>query len=126
MPSRFIRMKIEIFSQEDIQTSKRLEKGEVLIFFENDVFSSVDSANIRIELTPYCQIGNEAVVNVWDVDDVALVFSCQDVNNRTISGKIVNHTIDLQNIEIRRKLGHTQITTNTAAGRYFFYPEKTR
>ena len=113
---------VEIFSQQDIQTSNDWRK-EKFDFFENDVFSSIDSANIRIELTPYCQIGNEAVVSVWDVDDVALVFSCQDVNNRTISGKIVNHTNNLQNIEIRRQLGHTQITTNAAGDGTFFIPK---
>ena len=113
---------LEVFSREDINTTNDWTK-EKYDFFEDNTFSVTDTTNIRVELTPYCQIGNTAVVSVWDIDDVALFFSCHDVNNRSISGTIVHQSSDLESIEVRRQVSNTLITARTKIYGTFLLPQ---
>jgi len=113
---------IEIYRKADI-TANNSWTREKYDFFDNDLFSSVDSASFRIELLPYCPVGNGSLVSVWDVDDVALYFSGHVVENRTISGKIMNQHPEMSDIEIRRQYNQTQITTSISLDGSFMIPK---
>lgn len=113
---------IEIYRKTDVPTSKDWNK-EKYDFFDNELYVSTDSAHFRIELTPYCRIGNGAKESVWDIDDVALHFSCHPAENRLINGEIMNVIPELTNTVIRRKHENTMITTTTSANGTFLLPK---
>jgi len=113
---------VEIFRKAEIETQNDWTE-EKYNFFDDEIFSTSDSATYSIELTPYCQIGNGALVSVWDIDDVSLFFSCHDINNRIISGKVMNPHPELADAEIRRLYNNTQITTTTASDGSFLLPK---
>ncbi len=112
----------EVFRQTDIVASNDWTR-EKYDFFENEDFSTKDSAFYRIEILPYCPIGNGATVSVWDIDDVELYFSCHEVNNRVISGSIINNHSELSQVEIRRKFQNIQIISNIDSEGKFMMPK---
>lgn len=119
---KIIKNNVEVYRKTEVATNNDWTK-EKYDFFEDDVFSDTDSANFRIELFPYCRVGNNALESVWDIDDVTLHFSCSDVNNRIISGKVMNQHSELSNAEIRRKYQNTQISTTISLDGTFMLPK---
>ncbi len=113
---------VEVFKKTDVAASNNWTR-EKYDFFDDSAFSTKDSAFYRIEILPYCPIGNGAQVSVWDIDDVGLYFSCQDIDNRVISGKIMNPHVELSQVDIRRKLQNTQIITQTKSDGTFMIPK---
>ncbi|MBK9255060.1 MAG: hypothetical protein IPM42_06190 [Saprospiraceae bacterium] len=113
---------VEIYRKTDVSASNNWTK-EKYDFFENDLFSSSDSASYRIEILPYCPVGNDALVSVWDIDDVALYFSCHDVENRVISGKIINPDAELSGVEISRLNQNILATTSISPDGTFMLPK---
>lgn len=43
---------------------------------------------IRLEWLPFCAKGNEGTVSVWDIDNIELFFSCEDIGNRIVGGRV--------------------------------------
>ena len=109
---------IEAYSKSDIPTANTWT-SEKYDFFENEIFTSDDSASFRIELLPYCAVGNTATVSVWDIDDVSIYFSCEEATNRKLSGHIVNMNDEILSIEVRRKHQNAQISTKTSSNGSF-------
>jgi len=60
---------------------------------------------IRIEWLPYCAIGNNSPVSVWDMDNISLYFSCETKTNRIVAGKIYDVTPGDLQATIKRKDG---------------------
>jgi hypothetical protein len=112
---------IEIYRKIDIST-KTDWSTEKYDFFNDADFTTTDSTEFRIELTPYCPVGNGANVSVWDIDDVKLYFSCHDLNNRIISGKIINPDSELTGMEVRRINNNVFISTKIGFDGSFFMP----
>jgi hypothetical protein len=111
-----------VYSKSDIPATNSWTR-EKYDFFDNDIFSSADSASYRIELLPYCPVGNTALVSVWDIDDVSLYFSCEEVTNRKLSGKIINTNNELSSMNIRRKYQHSQISANISTDGSYSLPK---
>jgi hypothetical protein len=112
----------EVYVQNDVPTGNSWTRDKY-DFYNDDIFTSEDSATFRIELLPYCSIGNTGLVSVWDIDDVSLYFSCEEVTNRKFSGQIMNANDELLSMEIRRKFQHTQVTAKINSNGYFSLPK---
>jgi hypothetical protein len=119
---KILKDNVEIYKKIDVSTTTDWHK-EKYDFYDNDLFITSDSATYTIELTPYCPIGNGAKESVWDIDDVSLHFSCSDINNRIISGKIINQTGILTPIEIRRQYLNTQTVITAESDGSFIMPK---
>ncbi|MFZ1704909.1 MAG: dockerin type I domain-containing protein [Saprospiraceae bacterium] len=93
-----------LHDEQDIPTINSWSKKQ-LDLFENPEFLLDKGDSIRIEILPYCPAGNGAIVSVWDIDNLALYFSCDNKNNRTISGTIPSSLAIPTGIEIKRYEG---------------------
>lgn len=111
----------EVYSKSDIPTSNTWT-SEKYDFFDNDDFTSDDSVSYRVELLPYCVVGNTATVSVWDIDDVSLYFSCEETTSRKLSGQIINMNDEISSIEVRRQYQNAQISTKTFSDGTFSLP----
>jgi len=112
---------IEIFYKKDIP-AKNGWSGEKFDFFTENLFKSSDSVKYVIELTPYCQIGNGETVSVWDIDDVGLYFSCEEIENRVIQGEVSGLASGKADIKIRRIDGVKMIETSLNEDGSFVFP----
>lgn len=76
--------------------------------------------SIRIEWLPYCAIGNNSNVSVWDMDNISLYFSCETKTNRIVGGTIQPLPNNELTATIKRKDGHAVIQTSAVEGRFVF------
>lgn len=97
---KIFRNAVEIYSKLDVPSSTAWQE-EKYNFFENASFTSSDSVQYRVEITPYCAIGNNGSVSVYDVDDIAIYVSCRPKNNRMIRGEIANFNPILHKATVR-------------------------
>lgn len=86
---RILKDGTEIYQNEDISTSP----GWTLQSFDflNDrAFKVTDTTLFRIELLPYCPVGNGAEVAAWDIDEIRLFGGCLPLQNSqaAISGHV--------------------------------------
>ncbi len=101
----------EVFSSLDKPTS--LDWSEEKFQFENlTPFEVTKKAVFKIELLPYCLVGNSSIATAWDIDDVNVFISCKKSNNRTISGKIIGFDGSFDNLLIERREGNILSTTS--------------
>lgn len=78
---------VEIFRDEAIPTAFNWNE-RVFDFYGNVDFLVKDPTVFRVELLPYCPVGNGATESVWDLDDIRLVASCASPEglNKNIGG----------------------------------------
>lgn len=76
--------------------------------------------SIRIEWLPYCAVGNNATVSVWDMDNISLYFSCETKTNRVVGGKMLSNNTGLKAMTIKRKDGNKVVQTETVNSQYIF------
>jgi predicted NAD-dependent protein-ADP-ribosyltransferase YbiA (DUF1768 family) len=112
---------VEIFRKTEVSTNNDWTK-EKYDFFDNEAFATSDSVVFRVEMTPYCRVGNGATESVWDIDDVTLHFSCHPAENRLISGEIMNPIAELGNTVIRRKHENTLVSAQISSNGTFMLP----
>jgi len=79
---------IEVFLQEDIQTTQEWSFEE-FDFSNNPDFTVTSASTFSFELLPYCFIGNGYGVKAWDVDDIKVVSQCGD--GITIAGELTTY-----------------------------------
>jgi hypothetical protein len=124
---RILKNGSEIFVLEDLTAVVDVWTEEVFDFTGEENFNVVDSSTFRIELLPYCLIGNGAAVAAWDVDEVKLSAECEAVTNLTmdISGAVRNSTgtgvnaVMLQ-LAAEPKFVSTQIAMSDSTGRFAY------
>ncbi len=98
---RVLKNTVEIYRDDAISTNRdwTLQSFD---FTNNDDFRITSPVNIKIELTPYCTIGNFSTVTAWDIDDLSIRAYCSIASSR-LDGRV---TSSLQNqacsdVEIR-------------------------
>jgi hypothetical protein len=85
---RILKDGVEIFEHHDINTS--LTWALQSHAFNNiPEFVITEAATFRIELLPYCPIGNGALVSAWDLEDIRIFASCAPDNEE---GLMINGT----------------------------------
>lgn len=83
---RILKDGVEIFQDPDISTTTNWTL-QSFDFIDNDLFRVEESATFRIELLPYCPVGNGAEVSAWDVDEFRIFGGC--VSPPVITGSIL-------------------------------------
>ncbi|HUR29887.1 MAG TPA: T9SS type A sorting domain-containing protein, partial [Saprospiraceae bacterium] len=122
---RILKNGVEIFRNENVPTNFTWTL-QSFNFIDNDLFRVENASDFRIELLPYCPIGNGAVVSAWDIDEVRIVGACLPIdNNSTILGSVStkdDHPIrNVQLILADNNLFNQERTTVTdAQGAYGF------
>jgi len=72
---RILRNGIEIFRQTGIQTTTNWTL-QTFDFIDDDLFRVDVNTAFRIELLPYCPVGNGAEVSAWDLDEIKIYAGC--------------------------------------------------
>jgi hypothetical protein len=92
---RILKNGIEIFRSPDLNTHADWTYKS-FNFIDDDLFRIEDNTSFRIELLPYCPVGNSADVSAWDLDEIKILGGCVDVElgNPFIQGYV--STIDGQ------------------------------
>jgi hypothetical protein len=102
---------IEVFSAIEKPTS--FDWSEEKFQFENLAPFEVNKRAIfKVELLPYCTVGNGAIVTAWDIDDVNVFISCKKTSNRIIAGKVIGFDGSFQELVIERKNGNVLSTAS--------------
>jgi hypothetical protein len=84
----------EIYQKDEISTSNTWT--EHLVNFDDiPDFSTEIEANYRIEILPYCTIGNLSSVIVWDIDNVKIFGSCLPSSDQRIVGNVNSANKDI-------------------------------
>jgi hypothetical protein len=72
---RILKNGTEIYTETDIPTSLNWAK-QTYDFLDNGLFRISEPTTFRIELLPYCPIGNGAEVSAWDIEDISIQGGC--------------------------------------------------
>lgn len=84
---RILKNNSEIYTLSDLPTSLSWQE-ELYDFIGNEAFIAKNSTTFKIELFPYCAVGNSSMVSAWDIDDVEVYTACINDGSRKISGRI--------------------------------------
>ena len=121
---RILKNGTEIFRNETIATN--LNWTLQSFDFINDDLLIVDTNTLfRIELLPYCPVGNGAEVAAWDLDEVRIYGGCMPVNNPIIKGIVLTkNELPIKNVDVHLSTTatFTNLDTNItdANGSYLF------
>ncbi|HUR31061.1 MAG TPA: T9SS type A sorting domain-containing protein [Saprospiraceae bacterium] len=87
---RILKNGVEIFRVIDILTTTNWTL-QSFNFIDNDLFRVTENTSFRIELLPYCPVGNGAMVSAWDIDEVRIFGGCVPVPEAipTIQGNVL-------------------------------------
>ncbi len=90
---RILKNGSEIYRNEEISTSTDWSL-QTFSFLNDSTFRVRDSSLFRIELFPYCPIGNGAQVSAWDIDEIRLYGGCVPLQNLNsdITGMVITKT----------------------------------
>lgn len=99
---RVLKNGTEIFRRKDVPTSL-VWSAQTYDWVDMEAFRITAPALIRIELLPYCPIGNGATVSAWDVDEITIAAGCwpSHIPQPQIAGVVT--TMDdrrMRNVEI--------------------------
>ncbi len=86
---RVLKNGLEIYRQEEIATQRDWNEHKIG-FMNNENFIAKEKATYQFEFFPYCPIGNNAQVSVWDLENISIFTTCIDKENRIISGAVVD------------------------------------
>ncbi|MBT8234493.1 MAG: hypothetical protein KJN84_17815 [Bacteroidia bacterium] len=70
---------VEIYREEDIATARTWDL-KTFIFSDVEAFTVTETTVFRVEILPYCLIGNNAVIKAWDIDNLTIKAGCNAVN----------------------------------------------
>lgn len=110
-----------VFAQQDIPTNNTWKK-EKLDLYENPDYVLQEGDSVRVELLPYCTVGNTSTVSVWDVDNLSLFFSCEEKENRIIGGKLLTNVDSDELFTIKRYQGNKVLKLETTDN-FFLFPK---
>lgn len=87
---RILKNGVEIFRDEDIQTNLNWTL-QTFDFIDNELFRVEAAAGFRIELLPYCPVGNGAEVSAWDIDEIQIIGACAPIeeDKSSVSGNVI-------------------------------------
>lgn len=105
---RILKNGTEIYSNPVIETSTEWSLHE-FNFVEDTLFEVDQPTLFRIELLPYCPVGNGAEVSAWDLEDIVILGGCvaQSGKRPTIMGEVLtNKSIPVAHTEIHLASHH--------------------
>lgn len=70
---------LEIFREENIDTEREWNL-RTFNFSDVEAFTVTSTTIFKVEILPYCLIGNDAPVNAWDIDNLTITAGCNSVN----------------------------------------------
>ena len=76
---------VEIF-QSIMETSRDWTLREV-DFSSNGAFTVTGTTEFKIELLPFCPVGNAGLKQVWDIDELNVIGGCNNINAGIISSQ---------------------------------------
>ncbi|MGB3078879.1 MAG: dockerin type I domain-containing protein [Saprospiraceae bacterium] len=90
---RILKNGLEVFRKENIHTTNSWTL-QSYSFIDNDLFRVQANTTFRIELLPYCPIGDASVVSAWDIDAVKIYAGCIAIQSPKpiISGRVITRT----------------------------------
>lgn len=100
---RILKNGVEIFRNENIPTNPTWTL-QSFDFIDNDLFIVDESANFRIELLPYCPVGNGADVSAWDLEEIRVFAACAPIQEEKplVTGNIFTSNYDaLSGIQVK-------------------------
>ncbi|HZV71284.1 MAG TPA: hypothetical protein VFG10_17135 [Saprospiraceae bacterium] len=123
---RILKNGTEIFRKTDIHTTHSWTL-QSYSFIDQDIFRVDASTTFRIELLPYCPIGDASLVSAWDIDELKIFAGCIAVvePKPVISGNVITRngqqvsTVDMlisEDINFSNALNKT----TDVHGHYFF------
>lgn len=123
---RILKNGTEIFQQSEINTSQDWTL-QTFNFIDNDDFRVNGNTNFRIELLPYCPIGNTSAVSAWDVDEITIFGGCVPPNpvGSILIGKVSDKNgVLMQGVDIalwkKEITDNPEFTLTDNAGEYSF------
>ncbi|MEO6131837.1 MAG: hypothetical protein ABIQ02_08305, partial [Saprospiraceae bacterium] len=75
---RILKNSTEIYHKENIPTSVTWSLQR-FNFLDDTLFRVEENTTFRIELLPYCPVGNGADVSAWDIDEIKIFGGCASV-----------------------------------------------
>ena len=133
---RILKNDVEIYRNEQIETENDWNM-ESFNFTQDENFTATEPSVYKIELLPYCVIGNGSDVTAWDLDDLSVSMRCGDLMSRQIKGKllsnnnmlfsdvkILNKSGDLVKTTYTDNFGHYAFSSNPLYGEYEIEPHK--
>lgn len=108
---------VEVFSQSDVSTTLdwREENYE---FAGNSNFTVSGDSKFKIEISPYCAVGNGATVSAWDIEDVEIFTNCINKGMRTVSGHV---DVNLKGAKARAIYANQTLESDiNSAGKFSF------
>ena len=118
---RVLKNGVEVFSSVDHATSRdwHLEKFN---FSTNVDFEVSESTTFRFEILPYCVVGNQAIVNAWDLENVAFFGTCTNKKSRSIAGLIFDGSGNkMENVIVQNNNDIELKITNTNKDGFFSF-----
>jgi len=98
---RILKNNMEIFKDEAISTNRDWTL-QTFDFTSNDDFRITSTAVIKVELIPYCTIGNFSTITAWDIDELSINAYCTIASSR-LFGQVTSSLDNtaLPNVEMR-------------------------
>jgi len=124
---RILKNGSEIYRNEEISTSTSWSL-QTFSFLNDSNFQVKDSSFFRIQLFPYCPIGNGAQVSVWDIDEIRFYGGCVPLTNVSsdITGMVITKTgHGIPNVEMQLSDNSSfinKITDITSASGSYSFP----
>ncbi len=120
---RVLRDGAEVLRMEDIATNR--DWTLQTIDLSGDDFTVTTQTTFTFELLPYCLVGNGAVVNAWDIDEINVLGSCGANGNKVaIEGAVMTENgVIVENVEVVLQSNQPQFpitTTTDSNGQYAF------
>ncbi len=90
---RILKNGTEVFRKEDNHTTNSWTL-QSYNFIDNDLFRVQANTTFRIELLPYCPIGDASAVSAWDIDAVKIYAGCIAIQTPepVISGHVITRS----------------------------------
>lgn len=100
---RILKNNVEIFRDDAISTNRdwTLQSFD---FTSNDDFRISTASVIRVEMIPYCTIGNFSTVTAWDIDDLSIQAYCSAASSRlfgTVKSSSTNKSMESVQLQLR-------------------------
>ncbi len=125
---RILKNETEIYQNEEINTSTDWSM-QAFNFLSDTAFRVKDSSLFRIELLPYCPIGNGAQVSAWDIDEIRFYGGCvplQSLNSDVTGNVITKAGTGIPRVEMQLSYSPAfinMITSLTDASGYYSFPQ---
>lgn len=125
---RILKNGSEIYRNEEINSNTDWAL-QTFSFLNDSSFQVKDSSLFRIELFPYCPIGNGAQVSAWDIDEIRFFGGCIPLQNLNsdITGMVITKAGQgIPNVEMQlsdNSFFTNKITDITSASGTYSFPQ---